>query len=483
MADQSVGDGNAAAETALASIGARLAADPGDLDAQFDRACLLAVLGRTDEARVAYLTVLAARPDHEGALNNLGSLLYETGFRSAARTVYQQAVALHAERPMGRVNLGNLLCAEGALEEARGQFEAALAIDPTHPEAHRGLGQALEQLGAADEAWPHHAAAYRGRAVQTLPYRGSRAPLRVLTPVSARGGNVPTRFILDDTTVRATAVVAEFADADAPLPPHDLVFNAIGDADLSAVALQNAARLLSRTDRPVLNPPAAVLATGRAALAERLRGLHGVRTPIVLDLAREAFATDSAQIAIDAAGLGYPLLMRALGFHTGQHFVRVESAAALAEAVAAMPGRRVAVIEPLDARGQDGRFRKMRIMSIGGRLFPVHLAVSSNWKVHYFTADMAADPAFRAEEAAFLRDTAGVLGVSAMRALERIADAIGLDYGGMDFALAPDGSVLLFEANATMVLNPPGPEAIWDYRRPAIEVALDAARALLKRGG
>jgi hypothetical protein len=49
----------------------------------------------------------------------------------------------------------------------------------------------------------------------------------------------------------------------------------------------------------------------------------------------------------------------------------------------------------------------------------------------------------------------------------------------MDFALDGDGRVLLFEANATMVINPPEPDPMWDYRRPAIDRALAAARALL----
>ena len=38
---------------------------------------------------------------------------------------------------------------------------------------------------------------------------------------------------------------------------------------------------------------------------------------------------------------------------------------------------------------------------------------------------------------------------------------------------------LLFEANATMVINPPDPDPIWDYRRAPIQRALDAAKTLL----
>jgi hypothetical protein len=61
---------------------------------------------------------------------------------------------------------------------------------------------------------------------------------------------------------------------------------------------------------------------------------------------------------------------------------------------------------------------------------------------------------------------------------------LGLQYAGIDFAVAGDGSILVFEANATMVVFPPGPDAMWDYRRRAINDVLEAAtRMLLKRAG
>jgi hypothetical protein len=59
-----------------------------------------------------------------------------------------------------------------------------------------------------------------------------------------------------------------------------------------------------------------------------------------------------------------------------------------------------------------------------------------------------------------------------------------LEYAGVDFAVSADGSLLLFEANATMVVFPPGPDPIWDYRRRAIDTVLGAAtRMLLRHGG
>jgi len=94
---------------------------------------------------------------------------------------------------------------------------------------------------------------------------------------------------------------------------------------------------------------------------------------------------------------------------------------------------------------------------------------------------MAREARFREEERRFLNDMRAVLGARAMRALEGIAGALGLEYAGVDFALAPDGSVLVFEANATMVVFPPTQDPMWDYRRPAIETVLGAARRMLDK--
>ena len=165
----------------------------------------------------------------------------------------------------------------------------------------------------------------------------------------------------------------------------------------------------------------------------------------------------------------------------GQHFVRVERRQDLAAAIAELPGDELLAIAPLDARGADGLHRKYRVMLIDGAPYPLHLAVSTHWKVHYFSADMARDEDHRAEEAAFLADMHAVIGPRAVAALGAIGAELGLDYAGVDFAVAPDGRLLLFEANPGMVISPPGPETIWDYRRAATERALAAVKALLLR--
>ena len=229
----------------------------------------------------------------------------------------------------------------------------------------------------------------------------------------------------------------------------------------------------------MINDPAKVLPTGRAENAARLGRLPGVVTPRIVMLPRGAFARLNIADVLTEAGLAAPLLIRSPGFHTGRHFVRVDRAEDLAAAAAGLPGEALMAIEYLDARGPDGLARKYRVMMIGGELYPLHLAASGDWKVHYATGAMDGDAALQAEEAAFLEHMPAVLGERAMGALAAIQAALGLDYAGADFALTADGEVALFEANAVMNIIPPDGSPQWDYRRGPVGRAIDAAREML----
>jgi hypothetical protein len=87
----------------------------------------------------------------------------------------------------------------------------------------------------------------------------------------------------------------------------------------------------------------------------------------------------------------------------------------------------------------------------------------------------------RARDAAFLHDMAGTLGPRVMHALERTRETLGLDYGGIDFAIDAAGDAVIFEANASMVVPEPDEGAIWDYRRSAVAGIHAAVRAMLQR--
>jgi hypothetical protein len=447
---------------------------PNTADEALKRARTLTRTGDDEGARLAYVEVVRGDPTNFYALNELGNLALAGGFRSAAKTAYAEAIKHHPANPIARVNLANVLRGDNDSAAARLHYEAALAIDAQMHEAHQGMAWVLKDIDR-DAAEKHLKMGFLGHALVTKPYRGAKEGIPLLLLVCARGGNIPTDLWINDRRFTIHAIYPEFYDPGVALPHHALVVNSIGDADLCAAALSRCKEVLADSRAPVINRPMRVQATGRAEIARRLGAIPGVIAPNIDTLHPAAI--------LEAGNLQFPLLLRRPGFHTGEHFVYVANRKELPEAIDSLStAEELLLISYLDARGADGLSRKYRVMFVDGVIYPLHLAISRDWKVHYFSSAMAQSPSFREEERRFLEDMPTALGATAMAALRQICSTLDLEYAGVDFAVASDGSILLFEANATMVVFPPSREAMWDYRRRAIDNVLEAAtRMLLKR--
>jgi Tetratricopeptide repeat len=456
-----------------------LARDPDAIEARFERAGLLREQGRFEEAKRDYLDLIRCRPADFTALNDFGTLVLKAGYKEAALSLFNEAVRHHPDNPMGRVNLASLLFLTGEPEQARQHLDAALRVDPTNVHAHRIMANLLAEAGDQAGTRRHRDKGFSSRFLTTLPYRGSRTPVLLLLLVSAAGGNTPTASFLDDKIFETHVLVTEYYNPKVPLPGHDLVFNSIGDADICREGLDAACAVLERTPRAVINHPGAVLKTGRLSNTLRMRGLPNVVVPQMAAFKSNMLMSPDAAALVTRGGFSFPLLVRAPGFHTGQHFFRVENLNGLAAAIAQIPCDDVWLIEQLNARDGSGMYRKLRVMLVDGRVYPLHLAISKNWKVHYFKADMAESTDNRAVDRDFLNDMESSIGARAVATLGRISATLGLDYGGIDFAVNAQGDVLLFEANATMVMAPLGPDEKWDYRRPAFDAVFAAVRSMI----
>ncbi|MGA7571480.1 MAG: hypothetical protein WCA80_11815, partial [Candidatus Aquilonibacter sp.] len=75
------------------------------------------------------------------------------------------------------------------------------------------------------------------------------------------------------------------------------------------------------------------------------------------------------------------------------------------------------------------------------------------------------------------------IGGDAATALQRAARALDFEYGGIDFGIDRLRRVVVFEANPTMAIVPPTKQPDDAYRRSAIERAIDATRAMIRKTG
>lgn len=461
-------------EQQLAAIDALLAHSPDAVGLFFERACALEDLGWDETAMQGYLAVLQRDPHHLGALTNLGLMVSERGDPASGRALFAQALTQHPREPIAHDNLARALLEQGEVASAEAQFNAALAIEPDFFAALHGLALLYERTGQEERAERQLERAFEKRVAWTLPYAGTGPPLRVLLLASARGGDVVTHPFLDDRSMQTTMFVPEGFRNGMVLPEHDVVFNGIGDADRCRKSLERVPAVLAQTRARVINDPQHVLATARNRTAERLRAIAGAIVPRTERLARSEIVP--AELA--RRGWTFPLLLRVPGYQAGSYFERVDDPAALPATLAALPGDELFAIAFVDTRAADGCVRKYRVLFVDGRIYPVHLAISNAWKVHYFSADMMERAEHRAEEARFLGDMRGVLGPQVMNALEEIERALGLDYGGVDFGLDAAGRLVVFEANATMAVYVPAGET-FAYRRPAYDAVIAAVRALI----
>ncbi len=144
------------------------------------------------------------------------------------------------------------------------------------------------------------------------------------------------------------------------------------------------------------------------------------------------------------------------------------------------PGDDCYLIEYIDYRSTDGYFRKYRFIFVGTDMLPYHLAIGSDWKLHHDSTDMGEHPWMQQEELAFLsksKHRSSATGIH--RALQTIRERIGLDFFGIDCALDAAGDLVVFEANASMLVH--DQNADFPYKGPFVRNIKLAFDAILQR--
>ncbi len=446
----------------------RITIDPYDIEAYFYKARILRELDRIEESQLAFQEILNRGPKVLGPKRATESIYFKA---------YAEAVYRHPDDPDGHLVLAGLMRENENFKSALAEYEHVLKLIPNHPNATIEKENLLQLIGKKSELALRQIEIQRVADNSKIKSNAKPIPTILLSTLS--DCNAPFKRFLDEKTFQVTEIICEFCDPNYVLPPHKLFVNAIGDADMGASALTKAEAIVASSQSPVINYPSLVKVTSRLENANRLSKINNVITPRIIELPRDLLSKSAWQEVASNYGFSFPFLLRAPGFHTGRYFQLVSNENELLAAVKSMPGNTLLMIQYLETVELDGSLRKYRVMMIDGKLYPAHLAISHQWKIHYFSSDMFDNADFRKEEAEFLRNMERTLGPKAFNALGDICKELALDYAGADFGLDKEGNLVLFEADATMNIPPLGSDPRWDYRRPYVSNIMEAARKML----
>jgi len=246
-------------------------------------------------------------------------------------------------------------------------------------------------------------------------------------------------------------------DGEGLLEEHgvEVLINAICEPLTQRGALRQMAQLEQELGLPTLNPPSVIEATARSLMAQRVGRAGGVRAPHCT-LYEAGPGAGTLLEHVHAEGHAYPVLLRPAGSHGSVGLVRAgddQDVAAAARSVGTCT-----VTDFVDFRSEDGLWRKHRMAYAGGTLFRRHLLIDQQWNVVGDSRYFMRDRELFGEEREWLdRPVTPESDPVDALILEQF-QAMGLDFGAMDYAIVPDGELVIFEVNACVQLTGTIPE-------------------------
>ncbi len=130
----------------------RVAACPGDAEANYRLASLLGQRGLSTEAHYFATSALTTDPQHAGALAVLGNLSFAGGSHAEALAYYDRAAGLAPPGAELLFSRGLVLRRLGRDQEALQSYEAALKLSPDQAELLCNCGNVLQDIGRHAEA-------------------------------------------------------------------------------------------------------------------------------------------------------------------------------------------------------------------------------------------------------------------------------------------------------------------------------------------
>jgi tetratricopeptide (TPR) repeat protein len=148
-------------DEALADYATAIQADPGYPDYYLERGNVLHKLGRLREARHDYETVMRLGPPFPEAYYNRAEIRFAEGDLDGARADLDHTLELDPDFAPAYVNRSGLLAAAGDFDGAKADVERGLRLDPDNPYLLCVLGQAEAAQGHPAEALAAYDAALK----------------------------------------------------------------------------------------------------------------------------------------------------------------------------------------------------------------------------------------------------------------------------------------------------------------------------------
>ena len=297
--------------------------------------------------------------------------------------------------------------------------------------------------------------------------------------------NAPLEFLVQDSDI---ALEMLYVSPDLPLPSslpaHDVLFVAVNESDANRPVLERIEELIKASVRPVLNVPARIALLSRDGSCALLKSAPGIVMPAAVRMDRQGLEEIGRERKVigDILGEGeFPIIVRPVDSHAGRGLSRLDDPSAIADYLNGNTDSEFFISPFIDYRGTDGLFRKYRIVLIDGRPYACHMAVSTQWMVHYLNAGMADSADKRAEEARWMEGFDQGFAQRHHQALHHIAVRMGLDYLVIDCAETAAGDLLVFEVDSGAVVHAMDPVDVFPYKPPQMRKIFAAFRALLLR--
>ncbi len=452
---------------------------PGHARAAADLASAQRAIRSPAEGRRAYERAIAIEPDLACHHRHPLSLTGFVGMDEAERWL-RESIGADPSRPEAHAALGNLSIRRSDRIGALNAYGIAAMLRWEFAAAHVALADLLDAIPEEAMARRHRLEAVRFQTVYAAGAASNAAVRRVLVLATTGGAieNAPLDLVVNPARTALHRWYLAGADPG-ELPPYDVIFNGIEEMESSAGAIALASEVAAKATVPVINDPKRLVRLRRSRLRESLAGVEGCVVPQAIRASR-AQLESADPAAAELLGIAFPVVVRPVDRHRGEGCERLAHAGELAAYLGRHRSEHYNVAPFVEYRSDDGYYRKYRIAVVDGRPFPYHLAISEAWMVHYLGSPTAERGWMRREEEAFLADPGSVF-ERWEQPFAAIAQALGMEYFGVDCARLADGSVLVFECGTAMLIHClDGAEALaYKYRYvprifDAVERMLDA---------